>query len=44
MKISVRNKLTGTMVDMVKRATTSHIRVDIGGNNIVTASVGFRSV
>jgi len=39
MKISARNKLTGTVVDVVKGATTSHIRIDIGGNNIVTASI-----
>ena len=39
MKISARHKLTGTLVDVVKGVTTSHIRIDIGGNNIVTASI-----
>jgi molybdopterin-binding protein len=37
-KISARNKLGGTVVDIVKGATTSHVRIDIGGN-VVTASI-----
>jgi molybdopterin-binding protein len=38
-KISARNQLKGTIVDVVKGATTSHIRIDIGGGVIVTASI-----
>ncbi len=38
MKISARNQLRGTIVDVVKGATTSHVRIDIGGA-IVTASI-----
>ena len=38
MKISARNQLRGTVVDVVKGATTSHVRIDIGGA-IVTASI-----
>lgn len=38
MKISARNQLTGTIVDVVKGATTSHVRIDIGGA-VVTASI-----
>jgi molybdopterin-binding protein len=38
MKISARNQLKGTVVDVVKGATTSHVRIDIG-NAIVTASI-----
>jgi molybdopterin-binding protein len=38
MKISARNQLKGTTVDVVKGATTSHIRIDIDGV-IVTASI-----
>jgi molybdopterin-binding protein len=37
--ISARNQLKGTIVDVVKGATTSHIRIDIGGGVIVTASI-----
>ena len=38
MKISARNQLPGTIVDVVKGATTSHIRIDVGGA-VVTASI-----
>lgn len=38
MRISARNQLKGTIVDIVKGATTSHVRIDIGGA-VVTASI-----
>jgi molybdopterin-binding protein len=38
MKISARNKLKGTVVDITKGATTSHVRIDVGGN-VITASI-----
>ncbi|WP_293855589.1 molybdopterin-binding protein [uncultured Alsobacter sp.] len=38
MKISARNQLNGTIVDIVRGATTSHVRIDIGGA-VVTASI-----
>jgi molybdopterin-binding protein len=38
MKISARNQLKGTIVGVVKGATTSHVRIDISGA-IVTASI-----
>jgi molybdopterin-binding protein len=38
MKISARNQLAGTVVEVIKGATTSHVRIDIG-NAIVTASI-----
>jgi molybdopterin-binding protein len=39
MKISARNQLKGTIVDIVKGATTSHVRIEIGSGAIVTASI-----
>lgn len=39
MKISARNKLIGTVVDVAKGATTSHVRIDIGSGNVLTASI-----
>jgi molybdopterin-binding protein len=39
MKISARNQLKGTISDITKGATTSHVRIDIGGGVIVTASI-----
>ncbi len=38
MKISARNKLKGRVVEIVKGATTAHVRLEIGGG-IVTASI-----
>lgn len=38
MKISARNQLKGKVVEVTKGATTSHVRIDIGGA-IVTASI-----
>ncbi|TPL95557.1 molybdopterin-binding protein [Mesorhizobium sp. B2-3-12] len=39
MKISARNVLKGTITEIVKGATTSHVRIDIGGGTVVTASI-----
>jgi molybdopterin-binding protein len=38
MKISARNRLKGTIVDVTKGQTTAHVRIDIGGA-VVTASI-----
>jgi molybdopterin-binding protein len=38
MKISARNILKGMIVEITKGATTSHVRIDIGGS-LVTASI-----
>ncbi|KAA3452638.1 transporter [Mesorhizobium sp. SARCC-RB16n] len=39
MKISARNVLKGTITEIIKGATTSHVRIDIGSGAIVTASI-----
>ncbi|MFB9949881.1 molybdopterin-binding protein [Rhizobium puerariae] len=39
MKISARNRLKGKVVDIVKGATTAHVRIDIGNGVIVTSSI-----
>jgi molybdopterin-binding protein len=39
MKISARNRIKGKVVDVVKGATTSHVKIDIGGGATVTASI-----
>jgi len=38
MKLSARNMLKGTIVDVKKGQTTAHVRIDIGGA-VVTASI-----
>ena len=39
MKLSARNKLHGTITEITKGATTSHVRIDLGGGATVTASI-----
>lgn len=38
MKLSARNQLKGVITEVTKGATTSHVKIDIGGA-IVTASI-----
>jgi len=38
-KISARNILNGKIVEVTKGQTTAHVRIDIGGGTIVTASI-----
>jgi molybdopterin-binding protein len=38
MRISARNQLHGTILDVAKGATTAHVRIDVGGA-VVTASI-----
>ena len=44
MKISARNQIAGTIVDIVKGATTSHVRIELGGGAVVMASITNESV
>jgi molybdopterin-binding protein len=39
MKLSARNSLKGTVVEVKKGQTTAHVRIDIGGGTIVTSSI-----
>lgn len=38
MKISARNVIAGTLVEVKKGQTTAHVRIDIGGQ-VLTASI-----
>jgi molybdopterin-binding protein len=38
-KLSARNVLKGRVVEVRKGQTTAHVRLDIGGGAIVTASI-----
>jgi molybdopterin-binding protein len=42
--ISARNKIQATITDITKGATTSHVRLDVGGSTIITASITSESV
>jgi molybdopterin-binding protein len=39
MKLSARNQLKGKIVDVIKGATTSHVKVDIGQGITVTSAI-----
>jgi molybdopterin-binding protein len=43
MRISARNRLKGTVVEVTKGATTAHVKIDVGGA-IVTAAITNQSV
>ena len=44
MKISARNILKGTVKEVTKGATTSHVVIDIGGGVLVTSSIANAAV
>jgi molybdopterin-binding protein len=39
MKLSARNQIKGRIVGVTRGATTSHIRIDVGGGTTITASI-----
>jgi molybdopterin-binding protein len=39
MKISARNQLKGTVVDVKKGQTTAHIRIELGAGACITSSI-----
>lgn len=39
MKLSARNVLHGTVVDVVRGATTSHVKIGVGNGVVMTASI-----
>ncbi|HEU5189091.1 MAG TPA: molybdopterin-binding protein [Methylomirabilota bacterium] len=39
MKLSARNVLPGKVVRVTRGTTTAHVKIDLGGGKIVTASI-----
>jgi molybdopterin-binding protein len=39
MKLSARNQINGRIVKVTRGATTSHVRVDVGGGTVISASI-----
>ena len=39
MKLSARNAISGTVLDVTKGQTTAHVQLDIGGGQVITASI-----
>ena len=39
MKLSARNQIKGQVVEVTKSQTTAHVRIEIGGGVVITASI-----
>ncbi|MDE2167632.1 MAG: molybdopterin-binding protein [Alphaproteobacteria bacterium] len=39
MKLSARNQIKGTIVDVTKGMTTAHVRIDVGHGVTITSSI-----
>src|SRR5438132_7704382 len=39
MKLRARNVLKGRVVEVVRGATTAHVKIDLGGGGVITASI-----
>lgn len=39
MKLSARNQIRGTIVEVRKGETTAHVRIDIGSGAVITSSI-----
>jgi molybdopterin-binding protein len=39
MRLSARNQIKGTVSEVKKGVTTAHVKVDIGGGQVVTSSI-----
>jgi molybdopterin-binding protein len=39
MRLSARNQIKGTVIEVKKGATTSHVLVDIGNGHTITSSI-----
>jgi molybdopterin-binding protein len=44
MKLSARNVLKGRVVNVIRGQTTAHVKIDVGGGSVVTASVTVEAV
>ena len=39
MRLSARNQIKGTVVEVRKGVTTTHVRIDIGDGRIITSAI-----
>jgi molybdopterin-binding protein len=44
MKLSARNVMRGRVVKVIRGQTTAHVKIDVGGGSIITASVTVEAV
>ena len=39
MRLSARNIIKGKVLEVTTGATTAHVKIDIGGGNVITSSI-----
>jgi len=39
MKLSARNVIHGKVLQVTRGATTAHVKIDVGGGTVITASI-----
>jgi molybdopterin-binding protein len=39
MRLSARNIIKGTILEVTRGATTAHVRIDVGGGTVITSSI-----
>ena len=44
MRLSARNVLKGRVVKVIRGATTAHVKIEVGGSSVVTASITVEAV
>ena len=44
MKLSARNVLKGRVVKVIRGQTTAHVKIEVGGGSVVTASITVEAV
>jgi molybdopterin-binding protein len=44
MKLSARNVLRGKVVRVVRGKTTGHVKLDVGGGTVITASITMEAI
>lgn len=44
MKVSARNQLKGKMVELEKGAVNALVKIDIGGGNVISATISLDAV
>jgi molybdopterin-binding protein len=44
MKLSARNVMKGRVVQVTRGTTTAHVKIDVGGGTVMTASITIEAV
>jgi molybdopterin-binding protein len=44
MKLSARNVMKGRVVNVTRGSTTAHVKIDVGGGTMMTASITVEAV